>query len=156
MNQPPKNIIAIGSNEGQLLAIAGGQYRILVSGEETDGRYAVIEMNVPPGGGPLPHAHPEIDEMFYVAEGSVTFKMEDGHFNATRGAFIHIPLGGAVHAFKNESDQQATLVCTVIPAGLDSMFKELSVAGPGQAPAIAAKYRQTVYPPDYLDNPSAE
>lgn len=31
---------------GEIYAVAGGNYRILISGEETDGEYAVIEMAV--------------------------------------------------------------------------------------------------------------
>lgn len=145
-------ITITGGNEGEHLAIAGGQYRILVSGDATDGRYAIIEMNVPPGGGPAPHAHPEIEELFYVADGEVQFRTDNGPVNAGTGAFIRIPLGGGVHAFKNISDKPAKLLCTVLPAGLDKMFEEISTAGPEQAPAITQKYRQQVYPADYFDN----
>ncbi|MEO3407863.1 cupin domain-containing protein [Mucilaginibacter sp. CAU 1740] len=144
-------ITITGSNAGEHLAIAGGQYRILVSGDATNGRYAIIEMNVPPGGGPLPHAHPEIEELFYVADGEVQFKTDSGPVTAATGAFIRIPLGGGVHAFKNISDKRAKLLCTVMPAGLDKMFEEISAAGPGQAIAITQKYRQQVYPADYFD-----
>lgn len=149
--EEPNKITITGSDEGEHLAIAGGQYRILVSGDDTDGRYAIIEMNVPPGGGPPPHVHPEIEELFYVADGEVQFRTDDGPVTASTGAFIRIPLGGGVHAFKNLSDKQARLLCTVMPAGLDKMFKEVSGASPEQAQAILKNYRQQVYPPDYFD-----
>jgi hypothetical protein len=34
------------------ISVAGGTYTILASGEQTAGRYSLIDMLVPPGGGP--------------------------------------------------------------------------------------------------------
>jgi quercetin dioxygenase-like cupin family protein len=151
--------------QGQSLSIAGGTYRILVSGAQTNGSYAVIEMLVPPGGGPGPHAHKSMQEMFFVAEGEVVFKMESGSYTAAKGAFINIPLGGAVHAFKNHSNAVAQLICTVVPAGLDSFFQEVGKpVQPGtflepipptveemeKLKTLAEKYGQELYPPDFL------
>ncbi len=162
-----KNSISIlDATEGQSFSIAGGSYRILISGEQTDGSYAVIEMLVPPGGGPNPHAHAEIQETFYVVEGEVEFKTEEGTNLAGKGSFVNIPLGGEVHCFKNKSDQVVKLLCTVVPAGLDSFFQEIGApveAGmflPAMSPtekevsrikAIGEKYGQVFYPPDFLD-----
>jgi hypothetical protein len=49
-----ENITMRSNTEGEIIGVAGGNYRIIISGEETNGNYAVIEMLVPPGGGPLP------------------------------------------------------------------------------------------------------
>lgn len=151
MSEAISNITVRTADEGEVLSIAGGRYRILISGEETGGNYAVIEMNVPPGGGPNPHAHPDMQEMFYVVEGEVEFRTDNGKTRAGQGGFINIPFGGGVHAFKNVSDQPAKLLCTVVPSGLEVMFKEASkAAGPDEIKAILAKYRQVVYPVDYF------
>lgn len=152
--------------EGNSFSIAGGSYRILISGKETNGDYAVIEMLLPPGGGPNPHSHAEIQEMFYIAEGEVEFKTEDGTTLAGKGSFVNIPLGGAVHCFKNKSNQVAKLLCTVVPAGLEQFFQE--VGTPVEAGAflpmvpltpdeierlklIGEKHGQVFYPPNFLD-----
>jgi quercetin dioxygenase-like cupin family protein len=145
------NITIKTAGEGEELSIAGGKYRILVSGEETENRFAVIEMIVPPGAGPAPHAHPEIQETFYVAEGEVEFRTEAGKQLASSGAHINIAFNGGVHAFKNISDKPARLLCTVTPAGLESMFREISGLAPQDVRAVAAKYVRKLYPPDYLD-----
>ena len=42
-----KDITITDSKEGQFLGIAGGNYRIIISGDQTNGNYAVIEMVVP-------------------------------------------------------------------------------------------------------------
>jgi quercetin dioxygenase-like cupin family protein len=47
------------------ISVAGGTYTILVSGEETGGRYCLVDMLVPPGGGPPPHRH-DFEEMFTI------------------------------------------------------------------------------------------
>ena len=143
-------ITTVGSNDGSYLSVAGSKYRILISGEQTAGNYAVIEMRVPPGSGPVPHEHKNVQETFYVAEGEVEFRTDSGKYHAQSGAFINIPLGGPVHAFKNISDKEVTLICTVIPAGFDSMFNEISIAPIEDAIAIGEKYGNKFYPPDYL------
>ncbi len=103
--------------------------------------------------------------MFYVVDGEVEFKMESAKHTATKGAFINIPLGGAVHCFKNTSNSVAHLLCTVVPAGLDKFFEEIGkpveagkfLPPPDLKPedlqklkTIAEKYGQQLFPPDYL------
>lgn len=158
--------IALGAKDGRNLSIAGGTYRILVSGKQTGGAFATIEMNVPPGSGPGPHAHPDFEESFYVLEGEVEVKSEASTYLASKGAFVNIPKGGIIHCFKNKSDKPAKLLCTVTPAGLEDMFEEIGTpvtfgqVAPSSPPGpealenmkvIAEKYGQTLYPPDYLD-----
>lgn len=160
-----KNITTIDNEQGQSLSVVGDTYRILISAEQTGGNYAVIDMLVPSGGGPGPHAHKDIQEMFYVVDGEIDFKMEGGSYTAKKGAFVNIPFGGAVHSFKNTTDKIAHLLCTVVPAGLDSFFEEIGKpidAGKFLAPQpptpeelnklqqLAEKYGQELYPPDFL------
>lgn len=159
------NIKIINKNEGEYLGIAGGNYRIIISGEQTIGNYAVIEMTVPPGGGPPPHAHPDTQEMFHVLEGEVEFKTENGKQIVSKDGFVNIPLGGAIHCFKNTSEKPARLLCTVVPAGLEKLFQEIGAPVlPGQTlpiPELTAerkaflkemdlKYNQQTYPLDFL------
>lgn len=159
------NISIINRNEGKLLAIAGGNYRIIISGQQTNGNYAVIEMLVPPGGGPPPHSHPNTQEMFHILEGEVEFKTEAGKQIVGKDGFVNIPFGGAIHCFKNTSEKYARLLCTVVPAGLEDLFEEIgSPVSPGQTvpvpelteerkeflKGIDEKYGQKTYPIDFL------
>jgi quercetin dioxygenase-like cupin family protein len=160
------NIRSIKAHEGHQVSVAGDTYRIVVSGKQSGGEYAIIDMQVPPGGGPPPHAHPDFHESFYVIDGEVEFKTEAGKHIAQKGDLINIPKGGAVHSFKNTGNSMAHLLCTVVPAGLDEFFEEIGIpVQPGEflSPphpdedalkkimATAAKYNQVLYPPDYLD-----
>lgn len=161
-----KDITITDSKEGQFLGIAGGNYRIIISGDQTNGSYAVIEMVVPPNGGPPPHAHEDTQEMFYVLEGEVEFKTEYEKKTVGKDGFINIPLGGAVHCFKNQSNEFARLLCTVVPAGLEKMFleigepvafgeflkvPELTEERKQLLKQLDLKYNQKTYPPDFLD-----
>ena len=140
----------ITKNDGSILSIAKGRYRIIVSGKDTAGEYAIIEMNVPPGGGPGPHAHKDIEEVFYVAAGEVDFRSESGVVKATAGDTVRIPRGGAIHAFRNNALSEAKLICTVYPAGLEVMFGEVSEADPSTAKSIAEKFGNQLFPEDAL------
>lgn len=157
----------IDKTEGEFLGVAGGNYRVIISGEETNNSYAVIEMTVPPGGGPPPHAHPDTQEMFYVLEGELEFKTESGNSIVGKGGFVYIPFGGAIHCFKNTSDAVAKLLCTVVPAGLEKVFEEIgvpTVIGAFLPPpeltderrrllkGVDEKYGQRTYPQDYFDH----
>jgi len=160
------NIITVDENQGESLSIVGDAYRIVISGKQTGGAYAVIDMLIPPGGGPGPHSHADIQELFYIVDGEISFKTEAGKYTAKKGSFVNIPKGGEVHCFKNTSNEVAHMLCTVIPAGLDAFFEEIGTpvaAGTFLPPpvfdeqeliklrAIAEKYGQKLYPPNYLD-----
>ena len=155
------NIRTIDNNEGRKLNIAGGEYRIIISGKETNGTYAIIEMTVPIGAGPVPHSHPDFEETFFVLEGELTFKTENGSYTAQKGATVSIPKGWIIHNFKNNSNKTAKLLCTVVPAGLDDFFvevnelinknqdKEMDLKPSIQL--ISEKYGQKLYNPNFWD-----
>lgn len=149
-----KDITLISESDGTSFHIAKGRYRTIISGKDTSGEYAIIEMNVPPGGGPAPHAHKDTEEVFYVARGEVDFHTENGVHKAKAGDTIRIPPGGAIHAFKNTSENETTLICTVHPAGFDDMFAEINAADPSRAKAIGEKFGNKIFPHDYFDTQS--
>lgn len=165
MSAKEQKIVTVATEEGLQVQIAGGSYRIVVSGKQTNGAYAIIEMTVPPGAGPVPHAHPDFEESFYVLEGEVHFRSASGTYVASKGALVAIPKGGAVHHFKNRSERPAKLLCTVIPAGLDDYFIQLSAylnkaqndttLSPYDQQAaiqhISEQYGQQLFSPDYWE-----
>ena len=101
----------------------GDRYTFLVTGDETDGAYFVMEAWVPPGGGPGPHIHTREDETFYVLEGEVEFLLGDDVITAGPGDFVSVPRG-TVHRFHNAGEVTARLVLTFTPAGIEGFFEE--------------------------------
>lgn len=121
MKQPPT---LRQPGEGKTIGVVGDLYRFFVTGEETDGKYAMWEAIVPSGGGPPPHIHSREEEAFLVLEGEITLQIGEEKIVATAGMFANMPVG-SLHCFKNESNQPAKMIISVAPAGLEQMFFEV-------------------------------
>jgi quercetin dioxygenase-like cupin family protein len=145
------------------LGIVGDTHTILVTGEDTAGRYTLIDMHVPPGGGPPPHRH-DFEEMFTVLDGEVELTFRGEQLVARAGETINVP-ANAPHAFTNASGQPARLLCMCSPSGQENFF--LAVGEPvttrtqpppkldeaaqaafiAKSQALAAQYRTELLPP---------
>lgn len=112
--------------EGRTVAVVGDIYRFLVTGDDTNGKYAMFEAIVPPGGGPPPHVHSREEEGFYIIEGDITFTINGKKVVAMAGMFANMPVG-TPHSFKNESGKTVKMLISVAPAGLEKMFFEFGV-----------------------------
>jgi quercetin dioxygenase-like cupin family protein len=99
---------------------------ILVSGAKTAGRYTLIDMHVPPGGGPPPHRH-DFEEMFTILDGEIELTFRGVSAVATAGETINVP-ANAPHVFRNVSERPARLLCLCSPAGREEFFKKVGVA----------------------------
>lgn len=116
------------------LAVVGDTCTILVAGDDTAGRYALIDMHVPPGGGPPPHRH-DFEEMFHVLEGEIEVTFRGVPSVARAGETVNVP-ANAPHAFRNVSDRPVRLLCMVSPSGLERYFSEFGDPLPSRtAPA---------------------
>jgi quercetin dioxygenase-like cupin family protein len=111
--------------KGRAVAVVGDVYRFLATGEDTNGKYAMWEAIVPPGGGPPPHVHSREEECFFTLEGEITFTI-NGERVVAAGTFANMPVG-TPHSFRNESGKPARMLISVAPAGLEQMFLEVGV-----------------------------
>jgi quercetin dioxygenase-like cupin family protein len=124
-----RNLAVARPNEDQSLphiGLAGDTYTILLSGSQTDGRYCLIDMLIPPGGGPPHHRH-DFEESFTLLEGEIefTFRREKSVLRA--GETINIP-ANAPHSFVNSSNQRVRLLCICSPAGQEEYFSDVGVS----------------------------
>jgi mannose-6-phosphate isomerase-like protein (cupin superfamily) len=150
------------------VCVGADTYSIILTGSQTNEAYALIDMLIPPGGGPMPHAH-ECEEAFYVVEGEVAVFCHDKRTQAIAGSAVNIP-GWAPHVFKNLTTVPARLFCIVARAGLERAFLEI---GPRVAtrtspppppnpkklaemlkklPQIVERYNARLLPPDTFDH----
>ncbi|WP_433965889.1 cupin domain-containing protein [Tunturiibacter gelidiferens] len=124
-DDPRRNLVVANSDNSNALhlALAGDTYTILLSGMDTAGRFTLIDMHVPPGGGPPPHRH-DFEETFILLDGELqaTFRGEKRVVRA--GETIHIP-ANAPHQFHNSSSEPVRMLCICSPAGQEEFFKEL-------------------------------
>jgi quercetin dioxygenase-like cupin family protein len=131
------------AGEGRTIAVVGDVYRFLATGEETNGKYALFEAYVSPGGGPPPHVHSREEEGFYVLEGEIAFTIGDRRLIAHAGLFANMPVG-MPHSFKNETDKPARMLILLAPAGLERMFFEVGVPVPAGATTAAPPMKDEI------------
>jgi quercetin dioxygenase-like cupin family protein len=127
------------------LGLVGDTYTILVTGDDTAGKYTLIDMHVPPGGGPPPHRH-DFEEMFTVLEGEVELSFRDEHLVAKAGETVNVP-ANAPHAFRNASGQAARLLCMCTPPGQEAFFTEVGapVESRTEAPPVVGEDAQAAF-----------
>jgi quercetin dioxygenase-like cupin family protein len=107
------------------LGVVGDTYTILLTGEDTAGRYCLIDMHIPPGGGPPPHRH-DFEETFVVLVGELEATFRGVKQVVCAGETIHIP-ANAPHQFRNVSEGPVRALCMCAPAGQEKFFKEVGV-----------------------------
>ena len=107
------------------VSVVGDTYTILVSGAQTGGRYCLIDMLVPDGGGPPPHRH-DFEEMFSLLEGELEFTFRGRTQTVKAPATVNIP-ANAPHRFANTSGATVHMLCMCTPAGQDEFFLAIGV-----------------------------
>jgi quercetin dioxygenase-like cupin family protein len=107
------------------IGLVGDTYTILLSGKDTAGRFCLIDMHIPPGGGPPPHRH-DFEETFILLDGELEATFRGVSSTVRAGETIHIP-ANAPHHFHNSSDQPVRLLCLCSPAGQEDFFAEIGV-----------------------------
>jgi quercetin dioxygenase-like cupin family protein len=132
-DDPTRALTHVNAETLPHLGVVGDTYTILISGEDTAGRYTLIDMHVPPGGGPRPHRH-DFEEMFTILEGEIELHFRDATAVATAGDTVNIP-ANAPHQFTNASDHPARLLCLCSPAGQEAFFREVGVPVSGRTEA---------------------
>jgi quercetin dioxygenase-like cupin family protein len=121
-DDPSRSLTVVNpdNEDTTFLSLAGDTYAMLISGKQTDGRYCLIDMHVPDGGGPPPHRH-NFEEMFTILEGEITFTFRGKEHTVTAGSTVNIP-ANAPHFFHNGSGASARMLCMCTPAGQEDYF----------------------------------
>lgn len=107
------------------IGLVGDTYTILLSGGDTNGRYCLIDMFIPPGGGPAPHRH-EFEESFTLLQGEIEATFRGKKSVVRAGETLSIP-ANAPHSFTNVSKEPARLLCICAPTGQEEFFAEVGV-----------------------------
>ena len=117
-------IAQVDKDQGlQHIGLVGDTYTITVSGDDTAGRFCVIDMHIPPGGGPPPHRH-DFEEAFILLEGEIEATFRGKKSVVRAGDTVNIP-ANAPHQFHNASSKPTRLLCICSPAGQENFFREV-------------------------------
>ncbi len=149
-DDPARSLTSAQADSPKLphVGVVGDTYTILLTGKDTAGRYCLIDMHVPPGGGPPPHRH-DFEESFTVLAGEIEATFRGKTSTVRAGEVINIP-ANAPHQFQNKSQDAARLLCLCSPAGQEEFFLEIGVpvptrttpppkADPGEQEALRTK-----------------
>ena len=120
------------ADSGKALLILNELMTVLVSGQETEDKYAMVESVTQPGDGvPLLHTHPQ-QETFHILEGNYEIYGRDTTGNkyatpAPAGSVIHVP-SGAPHGYLNVGDTPGEVLLIFEPAGnMEVFFEEVGI-----------------------------
>jgi quercetin dioxygenase-like cupin family protein len=108
------------------LWILGDIYTVKISGDETQGRYSVWEIEVAPNNGPPLHKHSMEDEAFYVLEGDFSFPYGSKDTKASKGQFVYVPRG-EFHSYKNVGSSFGKLLVIITPPQFEKFFEEIGI-----------------------------
>jgi quercetin dioxygenase-like cupin family protein len=122
--------VILPSGEGRSLNVLGNCVLLKVTGKDTDGRFALLEIDDPAGPGVPPHLHELEDETFHVLEGEFEFHVDGKTLTAGPGVTAHLPRG-IVHGYKPIGAGRNRALVWASPAGIEHMFEELGALPPG-------------------------
>src|SRR5215213_2284993 len=121
----------VGRSDGERADFPRLGNRFVLRGEDTGGRFALVEHTIGPRTLAAPmHVHEREDEYSYVLAGRLGVQIGDDVLEAGPGELVLKPRG-IPHAFWNPGDEEARVLEIVSPAGFEQYFADL-------APVLAA------------------
>ena len=124
-DDPKRNLALAKPDNLPHIGLVGDTYTITVTGEETNGRFCLIDMHIPQGGGPPPHRH-DFEETFILLEGEMEATFRGKKSIVRAGDTLNIP-ANAPHQFHNVSTKPVRMLCICSPAGQEKFFLEVGV-----------------------------
>jgi quercetin dioxygenase-like cupin family protein len=136
----------VRAGQGRTVDLGVARMRVLASGEVTNGgAFTLVEFSGgATGAWTVPHLHRQMEESFYVLDGTFTFTVGEERIAASPGTFLLLPRGTA-HAI-DAAEGGGRFLTLMVPGGLEQMFFELgglppnSITDAAVRRAIAARY----------------
>lgn len=101
--------------EPELVGTGGNRTHYLATHASTGGEFGLYKVDLgPKSPGPSTHFHKSISESFFILSGHVQLYDGDRWVTAGAGDFLYVPVGG-LHAFKNDSDDPASMIMLFSP-----------------------------------------
>jgi quercetin dioxygenase-like cupin family protein len=116
---------------GNPLNVLGDHMTVRLTGEDTGGRFTLVEQTNEPGTGIPMHLHENEDELFHILDGQMEFTVGTQTTTATAGTTVFLPRN-IPHNWMTVGETPARTLLSVFPAGAEKMWQELNdlPAGP--------------------------
>jgi quercetin dioxygenase-like cupin family protein len=124
MSRPARPILIQPGDGATVVSPAGGPVTFKARAEQTGGTLTAMESVAARGEGPPLHAHLREDEIIYVVEGCLLFRLDDARHEMPAGSFVFIPRGVA-HTWQSVSDGPTRFLFAFTPAspGMERFFE---------------------------------
>ncbi len=133
-----------------------GSAGVLIAGEETGGRFALIQTFEVRGGEPPRHRHEREDEILHVLDGTLRVWVAGAWVEAPAGTTVVLPRG-VEHGFVVATDR-TRLLTALSPAGFEGFYRETAglphPIGLDRLVATAARHGCEITGPSPSDHPS--
>ena len=142
MKEPSPETLTVPAGAGEVASLGALGVIFKVAAEQTGGAFTIVEHPMAPGALAPPHVHEREDELSYVLEGQVGFRLGDRDMTFGPGSYVVKPRG-IPHAFWNAGAEPARIIEIIWPAGFEQYFRDFSrhlAAGPAD-PARVAELR---------------
>lgn len=108
-----------------LFLIDGEQIVCKVKGEDTFGRFAIVEKVSPPKYEGPKYLHNETDNIVYVLKGKYELEIGEEVYEAEQGDVVIIPRKTS-YRFDNLLDEPSRMLAIITPSGVENFFAEAS------------------------------
>ena len=142
----------VGPKDGDLGFLGSIGSRHMTDGDETEGRFSLVEHPMPPRALAAPlHRHTREDEYSYVLEGRMGALLGDDVVYAEAGDYVYKPRN-QWHTFWNAGDEPCRILEIISPAGFEHFFRDLAALGgaaeatPEQMGELCGRYSLEMQP----------
>lgn len=119
-----KSPIVTGPDQGKTVGVLGGRSIFKATSADTNGAYAILVQEIPPGAGPPLHVHRHETEVFFILEGQFELRVGETKMSAPPGTTAVCPRD-IPHTFRNVGSQTGKILLTVIPGRFADYFLEV-------------------------------
>jgi quercetin dioxygenase-like cupin family protein len=157
------DLIELGQSvpEGEALIWLGELAIIRASGEDTGGRYTLVELWATKEGEAPWHIHHNEDEAFYILEGEMTIHVGKQRFKGKPGSFIFAPKD-IPHKYTVDSPGHVRVLMFFSPSGFEGFIRATSEPAQSLVPpppeTVEVDYEKVValaqqYGAEFVDPP---
>ncbi len=123
----------IRAGEGKTYPIGDHPITVKVRADDTENKYEIIEYAVRPGFNSSFHVHQRAEEVFYLLEGELEFKLNEQTVRGRAGDLVRVPRGVS-HGFTNPTKVKTKVLEVRTGGGYGQMLEELTQAFPSGTP----------------------
>jgi quercetin dioxygenase-like cupin family protein len=128
MNETKGFVVPAGGGKRHASPTPGRFFDLKLLGCETADGIMMFEETLPPGTASLYHLHHDSDEVAWVLDGEITFKIGETMTDGGPGTCAFMPRNVA-HAWKNTGDRTCRVLFLYTPAGAGGYIEAMADRG---------------------------